>query len=65
MFDADTSSRIWCEKRSLRTEIDNIGGSLHTVPAQAMVITLGRLPGMAQDTITAGTGLSSVPGDRV
>jgi hypothetical protein len=39
-----------------------MGGSELTVPAQAIVTILGFFSGRAQDTITAGTGASSVPG---
>ena len=52
------------EKRSLRTEMEHMGGSEFTVPAQAMVTMLGFSPGRAQETITAGTGARSVPGLR-
>ena len=48
-----------------RKEIDNIGGSEHTVPAHATVIILGLISYLPQLTITTGTGLSIVPGLKV
>jgi hypothetical protein len=42
-----------------------MGGSLHTVPAQATVMMLGRSPGRAQLTMTAGAGFKRLPGFQV
>jgi len=39
-----------------------IGGSEHNIPVQAMVIILLFPLPSVQDTITAGTGYSMVPG---
>jgi hypothetical protein len=62
-----TNSRVvrmisW-EYRSGRTEIDSMGGSLHTFPAQAMVIRFDFHPCVPpQLTRTGGAGQRTFPG---
>ena len=42
--------------------MDTIAGSLHMVPAHAIVTMFGFSPGLWQLTITAGTGYNIFPG---
>jgi hypothetical protein len=55
---------LW-EYLSFLTDIDTIGGSEFTVPAQATVIMLGFPAVSAHVTITTGTGFNNVEGFQI